>query len=347
MRNSLTMLRPDDWHLHVREGAVMRAVIGDSARQFGRAIIMPNLVPPVTDRFRTRAYRDAIRAALPADSAFKPLMTCYLTDRTDADELAAGAQEGLFVAAKLYPAHATTHSAEGVSNIDALAPVLDRMQTIDLPLLVHGEVTDPDVDIFDREAVFIDRVLTPLRERHPALRIVFEHVSSRQAVTFVRAHAESGRMGATITAHHLHINRNAMLVGGMRPHNYCLPVVKTEADRLALVAAATSGEPCFFLGTDSAPHDKRRKENACAAAGVFSAPCALELYTEIFEDAGALDRLEAFASVNGPRFYGLPINQTSVTLRRETMTIPVRIEADDGTELVPFLAGTPVRWRLI
>lgn len=342
----VTLRRPDDWHLHVRDGAVLRAVIGATSRRFGRAIIMPNLVPPVTDRARARRYRDAILAALPAGADFEPLMTCYLTDRTDADDLAVGAAEGLFTAAKLYPAHATTHSADGVTDIAALVPVFERMQAIDLPLLVHGEVTDPDIDIFDRETVFIDRVLAPLRSRYPALRIVFEHVSTQAAVAFVRSHAGDGRTAATVTAHHLQTNRNALFVGGLRPHNYCLPVVKTEADRLALVEAATSGDPYFFLGTDSAPHPQGRKESACCAAGVFSAPTALELYAEVFEAAGALDRLEAFASLNGPRFYGLPVNQAQLTLERAPTPVPDRIETEDGTVLVPFRAGETLTWRL-
>lgn len=343
---TLTLRRPDDWHLHVRDGAVLRAVLGATAQRFGRAVIMPNLVPPVTDRARARAYRAEILAALPAGSDFQPLMTCYLTDATDADDLAAGAAEGLFVAAKLYPAHATTHSAAGVTSLEAIDSVLERMQAIDLPLLIHGEVTDPEIDIFDRETVFIERVLAPLRERYPALRIVFEHVSTRAAVAFVRGHAATGRLAATITAHHLQINRNAMLVGGMRPHTYCLPVVKSEADRQALVAAATSGEASFFLGTDSAPHARHRKESACAAAGVFTAPAALELYAEVFEDAGALDRLEGFASLNGARFYGLPPNPGTTTLERVPGSVPERLIVEDGTELIPFRAGEPLRWRL-
>ncbi|MBI1205870.1 MAG: dihydroorotase [Azospirillum sp.] len=347
MTQSLTLRRPDDWHLHLRAGAMLRAVLPFTAAQFGRAIVMPNLRPPVTDRAGARAYRDEIRAALPAGTDFRPLMTCYLTDRSDPDEIAAGHDEGLFTAVKLYPAHATTNSDQGVSELRLVMPVLERMQRIGLPLLVHGEVTDPAVDVFDREAVFIERVLAPLLRDLPALRVVFEHVTTADAVAFVRAEADSGRLGATITAHHLMINRSALFAGGIRPHLYCLPVAKRERHRLALVEAATSGAAAFFLGTDSAPHGITAKETACGCAGIFTAPAALELYAEVFDQAGRLDRLEDFASLNGPRFYGVPVNAGRVTLVREAWTVPERIDVSADTAVVPFRAGEPLGWRLV
>jgi dihydroorotase len=299
MADTLTIRRPDDWHLHLRDGAALKSVLPFTAQQFGRAIVMPNLTPPITTAEAANAYRDRILAALPQGADFKPLMVAYLTNGTDPEALAVGYRDGAYVAAKLYPAHATTNSSAGVTDIRNIDAVLERMAEIGMPLLVHGEVTDPTVDIFDREAVFIDKILEPLVNRLPALRIVFEHATTERAVQFVR---QSGpNIGATITPHHLLLNRNAMFQGGIRPHHYCLPVVKREKHRLALVEVATSGDAHFFLGTDSAPHAVAAKENACGCAGIFNAPTAIELYAEVFDAAGALDRLEAFASLNGPR----------------------------------------------
>ncbi|MCP9223740.1 dihydroorotase [Erythrobacter sp. LQ02-29] len=341
--NSLTIRRPDDWHVHLRDGDMLRGVAEYTARQFARAIVMPNLAPPVTTAAQAAAYRDRIMAALPADSDFTPLMTCYLTDATDAGELAAGHAEGVFTAAKLYPANATTNSAHGVTDIAHLEPVFERMAAIGMVLCVHGEVTDGEIDVFDREAVFIERVLAPLHARLPELKIVFEHITTSDAVDFVMGAGES--VAATITPQHLHINRNAMLVGGIQPHNYCLPVAKRETHRLALRKAATSGSPKMFLGTDSAPHARHAKESACGCAGIFNAPFALESYAAVFEEEGALDRLEGFASEHGPRFYGLPLNEGTVTLKRVATTVPDTIEAG-GEALVPFHAGATLGWRL-
>jgi dihydroorotase len=343
MPDRITIRRPDDWHLHLRDGAMLEAVLPWTARQFARAIVMPNLVPPVTDAASAAGYRDRIMAALPAGMAFEPLMTCYLTDRTDPDDLARGHAEGVFTAAKLYPAGATTNSASGVTDVANLRPVLARMERIGMPLLVHGEVTSPEVDIFDREAVFLEGVLAGVRADFPELKIVLEHVTTEQGVAFVEAHE---RMAGTITPHHLLINRNAMFAGGIRPHAYCLPVAKRERHRLALRRAATSGSPRFFLGTDSAPHQVAKKESACGCAGIFNAPYALEAYAAVFEAEGALDRLEAFASVNGPSFYGLPLNEGTVTLERTDALVPERLGADD-TEVVPFGAGESFGWRLV
>jgi len=345
MPDSLTIRRPDDWHLHLRDGATLEAVLPFTARQFARAIVMPNLVPPATTAAATRAYRDRILAALPPGLSFRPLMTAYLTDGTDPEDLAQGFAEGIFTAAKLYPAHATTNSAAGVSDIRRIDAVLERMAAIGMPLLIHGEVTDPAVDIFDREAAFIDRVLEPLTRRLPALRIVFEHVTTEQAVAFVGA--TGSNLGATITPHHLLINRNAMFAGGIRPHYYCLPVAKRERHRLALVQAIASGDPRFFLGTDSAPHAVSAKETACGCAGIFNAPTAIELYAEAFEAAGALAHLEAFASLNGPRFYGLPPNEARVTLIREPRPVPQSVPLPQGGEIRPFRAGETLAWRLV
>jgi dihydroorotase len=338
--DSITIRRPDDWHLHLRDGDMLSAVLPWSARQFARAIVMPNLDPPVTDSAKAAAYRERIRAALPDGAAFEPLMTCYLTDRTDPDDLARGHAEGVFTAAKLYPAGATTNSAHGVSDIAKLRPVLARMERIGMPLLVHGEVTDPDIDIFDREAVFLERVLGPMRADFPGLRIVLEHVTTADGAAFV----EDGSPGiaGTITPQHLILNRNALFAGGLRPHAYCLPVVKRERHRLALRRAATSGSERFFLGTDSAPHSVDRKESSCGCAGIFNAPFALEAYAGVFEAEGALARLEAFASESGPRFYGLPLNEGSVTLERSDALVPERIG-----EVVPFGAGESFGWRLV
>jgi dihydroorotase len=343
MTDMITMRRPDDWHVHFRDGAMLRAVLPSTTRQFARAIVMPNLVPPVSDVAAARAYRARIVAALPAGAEFTPLMTCYLTDTTDPDEVARGHAEGVFAAVKLYPAHATTHSAHGVTDIDRVMPVLERMAGLGMPLLIHGEVTDPDVDVFDREAVFIERALDPLRRRLPQLRIVLEHVTTEEAVAYVGAGGPD--LAATITAHHLIINRNALFVGGIRPHLYCLPIAKREKHRRALRRAATSGNPAFFLGTDSAPHAVPTKETACGCAGIFTAPVALELYTEVFEEEAALDRFEAFASLNGPAFYRLPANERRVTLRREPWTVPERI-GDGADAVAPFRAGETLRWQL-
>jgi dihydroorotase len=343
IRDTLTIRRPDDWHVHFRDGAMLRAVLPCTARQFARAIVMPNLVPPVTDVAAARAYRGRIVDALPGGAEFTPLMTCYLTDTSEADEVARGYEEGVFAAVKLYPAHATTHSAMGVTDVDRVMPVLDRMTRIGMPLLIHGEVTDPEVDVFDREAVFIERVLDKLRRRLPDLHIVLEHVTTEEAVAYVGA--GGANLAATITAHHLVINRNALFVGGIRPHLYCLPIAKREKHRLALRRAATSGNPAFFLGTDSAPHAIPTKETACGCAGIFTAPAALELYAEVFEEEDALDRFEAFASLNGPKFYRLPVNEGRVTFRREPWTVPQRVGEGDGA-IAPFRAGESLRWRL-
>lgn len=339
----ITLRRPDDWHVHLRDGAMLQVVAEFTARQFARAIIMPNLTPPVTTAAAAVAYAARIRAALPLDSDFQPLMTCYLTDTLDADEVERGWEQGAWVAAKLYPAHATTNSAHGVTNLDAIAPVLERMQRIGMVLAVHGEVTDPAVDVFDREAVFIERSLIPLTERYSELKIVFEHITTAEAADFVLSRPH--HLGATVTAHHLAINRNAMFQGGIRPHHYCLPVAKRERHRLALVKAATSGDTRFFLGTDSAPHLARDKESACGCAGLFTAANAIELYAEIFDAAGAIDKFEAFASLNGPAFYGLPVNAGTITLERGPLAVPQRIDALNNY-VVPFRAGETLSWRL-
>jgi dihydroorotase len=340
---TITLRRPDDWHVHFRDGAMLRTVLPLTARQFARAIAMPNLVPPVTTIAAARAYRERILAVLPPGASFTPLMTCYLTDDTDPAEVAGGFDAGVFAAVKLYPAHTTTNSAHGVTDIERVMPVLEAMAAIGMPLLVHGEVTDPDIDIFDREAVFINRVLDKLRRRLPELRIVLEHATTEEAVAYVAAGGPN--LAATITAHHLVINRNALFQGGIRPHLYCLPIAKREQHRRALRRAATSGDPGFFLGTDSAPHALPAKETACGCAGIFTASAALEIYAEVFEEEGALDRFEAFASLNGPAFYRLPVNQDRITLRREPWTVPERVGAADDA-IVPFRAGERLRWRL-
>ena len=338
----LTIRRPDDWHVHVRDGAMLRAVAPFTARQFARAIVMPNLSPPVTSVAAAEAYRSRILAALPEGADFTPLMTCYLTDSIDPDEVARGFETDVFSAAKLYPANATTNSSHGVTAIFSIMPVLERMAEIGMVLCVHGEVTDPDVDVFDREAVFIERALAPLLRELPTLRVVFEHLTTSEGVQFVESAGDN--VAATITPQHLHINRNAMLVGGIRPHAYCLPVAKRESHRLALRKAATSGSARFFLGTDSAPHARHAKESACGCAGIFNAPHALESYAAVFEAEGALDRFEAFASENGPRFYRLPLNEGTVTLERAACEVPGEIAAE-GETLVPFHAGETLGWR--
>ena len=339
----LSIRRPDDWHLHFRDGAAMRSVVPFTAKQFARAIVMPNLSPPVTTVEAGAAYRDRILAAVPEGVTFTPLMTAYLTDVSDGNELARGHAEGVFTAAKLYPAHATTGSAHGVTNITNIMPALEHMARIGMPLLIHGEVTDSHVDIFDREAVFIERTLSKLVRDLPELKIVFEHITTADAVAFVDASGPN--VGATITPQHLHINRNAMFAGGIRPHAYCLPVAKREVHRLALRKAATSGSSKYFLGTDSAPHDKSAKESACGCAGIFNAPFALESYAAVFEEEGALDKFEAFASENGPRFYGLPLNEERIILERADIVVP-ELLALEGLNVVPFHAGETLRWRL-
>lgn len=341
---SLTLTRPDDWHLHLRDDEALAAVVGASARQMGRAIIMPNLKPPVTTTEQALAYRERILAALPEGSAFEPLMTLYLTDRTPAEEIERAHASGLVQAVKLYPAGATTNSDSGVTDLRHCDEAIAAMARLGMPLLVHGEVTDAEIDIFDREAVFIERVMKPLLERHPALRVVFEHITTADAAEFVTA--APANVAATITAHHLLYNRNHMLVGGIRPHYYCLPILKRERHRQALLAAATSGNPKFFLGTDSAPHAQGDKESACGCAGAYTAPAAIELYAEAFEAAGALDRLEGFASHFGPDFYGLPRNAESVTLVREPWQLPESLAYVGDSRIVPLRAGETLAWKL-
>lgn len=343
MTSQMTIRRPDDWHVHLRDGEMLKAVVGYTARQFARAIVMPNLTPPVVTVAAARAYRERILGAVPVGADFTPLMVCYLTDDADPAEIVRGFEQGVFAASKIYPAHATTNSAHGVTDIRKLTPVLEAMQRIGMPLLIHGEVTDPEVDIFDREAVFVERILAPLVRDYPALKIVLEHITTAEAAAFV---AESGpRIGATITPQHLIINRNAIFAGGIRPHAYCLPIAKRERHRVAVRAAAVSGSPKFFLGTDSAPHEIGRKESACGCAGIFNAPFALESYAQVFEEDGVLDRLEGFASEHGPNFYGLPLNEGTVTLVREDVLVPEVIAAG-GMSAVPFHAGETMRWRL-
>ncbi|MDD9877436.1 MAG: dihydroorotase [Magnetovibrio sp.] len=340
----LTIRRPDDWHVHFRDGAMLDAVVPFTARQFGRAIVMPNLVPPVTTVAAAAEYRERIMAAVPDGVDFTPLMTAYLTDDTDPDELARGHADGVFTAVKLYPAGATTNSASGVTDLKHARPALARMQEIGMPLLVHGEVTDANVDVFDREAVFIDKVMTGLLADFPALKVVFEHVTTKDAVDFVAAH--DGPIAATITAHHLVINRTDIFRGGIRPHLYCLPIAKREVHRQALRAAAASGGPKFFLGTDTAPHAVAAKETACGCAGIFSAPTALEAYVQVFDEMEALANFEAFASLNGPAFYGLPANEAQVTLERAPSEVPATVESADGETVQPFQAGETLPWRL-
>ncbi len=344
MATTLTLRQPDDWHVHLRDGAMLDGVARYTARQFGRAIVMPNLAPPVTDCRQAVEYRDRILRATADHADFTPLMTCYLTDDCDPVELARGYRDGIFTAAKLYPANATTNSSHGVSDIAKLRPVLEMMQDQGMPLLIHGEVTDHDVDIFDRERVFIDRHMKRLVDQYPSLKIVFEHITTADAVAFVDG--TGANVAATITPQHLHINRNAMLVGGIRPHAYCLPVAKREEHRIALRKAATSGSAKYFLGTDSAPHARDAKENACGCAGIFNAPFALESYAAVFDEDDALPRFEGFASEHGPRFYGLPLNENRVTLVKKDCIVPPVISAG-GTDLVPFHAGATLGWTLL
>jgi len=339
----LTIKRPDDWHLHLRDGASMASVLADSARAFGRAIIMPNLKPAVRTTQQALHYRERILGALPEGSGFQPLMTLYLTDDTPAEEIARAKLSGRVFGVKLYPAGATTHSDEGVTRISRCFHALEKMQQMGMPLLVHGESTDPAIDVFDREKAFLEEVLSPALERFPRLKVVLEHITTRDAVHFVEVTGEN--VAATVTAHHLLLNRNALFMGGIRPHHYCLPVLKREEHREALVEAATSGNPKFFLGTDSAPHPRDAKEAACGCAGIYTAHAAIELYATAFEEAGALDKLEAFASRFGPRFYGLPVNQDSIALVREEWTVPQDI-AFGEERLVPLRAGDTVPWKL-
>ena len=344
MTDSLTIRRPDDWHLHFRDDQVMREVVPYTARQFARAIVMPNLSPPVTTTAMGAAYRDRILAAVPEGTDFTPLMTCYLTDTTDPDDLARGAADGVFTAAKLYPANATTNSAHGVSDVEKIYPVLERMEQEGVVLCVHGEVTTDDIDVFDREAVFIERHLRAIVSNFPKLKVVFEHITTSDAADFVLESGEN--VAATITPQHLHINRNAMLVGGIQPHNYCLPVAKRESHRLALRKVATSGSPKFFLGTDSAPHLRSAKETSCGCAGIFNAPFALESYLTVFDEEDAIAHFEGFASLHGPAFYGLPVNEERVTLERAQVPVPEALPLA-GEEIVPWHGGQTLGWRFL
>jgi len=349
--DSLTLRRPDDWHVHFRDGAMLDAVAPWTARQFARAIVMPNLMPPVTTVAAAEAYRErilaAVGAALGPDAGFTPLMTCYLTDNADEDEIRRGFEQGVFAAVKFYPAGATTNSDAGVTDVKRVYGVFETMQEIGMPLLVHGEVTDPEVDVFDREAVYIERVLTPLIDNFPELKVVFEHVTTEDAVDFVNArHGQApGTIGATITAHHLVINRTNIFRGGIRPHLYCLPIAKRERHRLALREAATSGAPAFFLGTDTAPHARAAKETDCGCAGIFSAPAALEIYAQVFDEEGSLDNFEAFASLNGPKFYGLDPNSETVTLQRGAADVPEAVTTTEG-DAVRVFGAEDTGWRI-
>ncbi len=343
MTDTLTIRRPDDWHLHLRDGAMLELVAPFTARQFGRAIVMPNLVPPVTTVAAAKAYRARIREAVGADATFEPLMTAYLTDQIDPDEVARGHEEGVLTACKLYPAGATTNSDRGVTDIAAIHPVLERMASIGMPLLVHGEVVDADIDIFDREKVFLERVLAPTLDRFPDLKVVLEHITTADAVAFVQGAGE--KVAATITAHHLRIDRNDILVGGIKPHSYCLPVAKRARHKEALRELVSTGNPKFFLGTDSAPHARSAKESACGCAGIFSAPFAIESYAQTFDELGCLDKLEGFASLHGPAFYGLAPNEPTLTLERTGQDVPERIDPE-GFDLTPFHAGERLGWSL-
>ena len=344
MTDTLTITRPDDWHIHFRDGAAMQSVLPDTARVFGRAIAMPNLKPPVTTTLLADEYRARLLAAVPAGVVFEPLMTLYLTDNTTPDEIRRAKASGFVHAVKYYPAGATTNSDSGVTDLVRAYPAIAAMEEVGMPLLLHGEVVDADIDVFDREAVFIERYLTRLMQDFPRLKIVLEHITTRQAADFVAS--APANVAATITVHHLLYNRNAMFRGGIRPHFYCLPILKRESHRQALVAAAISGNPKFFLGTDSAPHAVGAKESSCGCAGIYTAHAAIELYAEVFEDAGALDRLEAFASFHGADFYGLPRHADSLTLRRESWPVPANLSL--GSEsLIPLRAGESVRWRVV
>lgn len=342
MTDTLTIRRPDDWHLHFRDGEMLKLVAPYTARQFKRAIVMPNLVPPVTTVAAAESYRTRIRDAVGPDSDFEPLMTAYLTDTIDPDEVARGFETGVFTACKLYPAGATTNSDSGVTDIRKIDAVLARMAEVGMPLLVHGEVVSADIDIFDREKVFLERILAPTLERFPDLKVVLEHITTKDSVDFVKAGGD--RLAATITAHHLRIDRNDMLVGGIRTHLYCLPVAKRRLHKDALREIVTTGSAKFFLGTDSAPHARSAKESACGCAGIFSAPVALESYAQTFEELGALDKLEGFASEHGPRFYGLPLNESTVTLERSGLDVPASLDPQ-GADLTPFHAGERLNWR--
>jgi len=344
MTTRLEIIRPDDWHVHLRDGAMLETVVNFTAAQFGRAIVMPNLSPPVTTVAEAAAYRDRIKAVVREGFDFEPLMTCYLTDTMDPEELRNGYAEGVFTAAKLYPANATTNSAHGVTDIKKIYPALEVLQSTGMPLLVHGEVTHSEVDIFDREAVFIDQVLVPLMADFPDLKIVFEHITTAEAADFV--FEGPGNLAATITPHHLEFNRNAIFKGGIRPHYYCLPIAKREKHRLALRRVATSGSDKFFLGTDSAPHLVGAKESSCGCAGLFNAPCALQSYLKTFDEEGALDKFEAFASLNGPAFYGLPVNNAKIVLEKSLVAIPEAIMVEDS-HVIPFHAGDRMDWALV
>ena len=345
--DEIIIRRPDDWHVHLRDGAMLDAVLPFTARQFSRAIVMPNLAVPVTTAALAADYRRKILQALPDEKTcegFVPLMTCYLTDETSANDISQGYTDGIFAAAKLYPANATTNSAHGVTNMNELDAVFEGMQDIGMPLLVHGEVTDPKVDIFDREAIYIERVLILLTKKFPKLKIVMEHVTTKDAVDFVRAH--QNQVAATITAHHLMLNRNDIFQGGIHPHRYCLPIAKREVHQLALREAATSGDTCFFLGTDTAPHPLSDKEAACGCAGIFTAVNALELYTQVFDEENELEKLEGFASIHGSAFYGMDLNDEHVTLVKENVRIPGSIPVSDGSSIRPFRAGQTLSWKL-
>ena len=343
MSDQLILRQPDDWHVHLRDGEMLHLTVPHTARQFRRAIVMPNLVPPIVSAAAAAAYQSRINKAVPAGLEFTPLTTCYLTDKTEPAEIKQGWEAGVFAAAKLYPAHATTNSSHGVTDPARLWDVFAIMQRLGMPLLIHGEVTDPEVDVFDRENVFIDRVLTRLIDDFPDLKIVLEHITTAEAVDFILA--TSAKVAATITPHHLVINRNALFQGGLRPHLYCLPIAKRERHRHALRRAAISGNPKFFLGTDSAPHPVAAKESACGCAGIFNAPYALEAYAQVFDEEGALERLEGFASIHGPHFYGLPINEHRIVLERRATEVPAALVSPDGQRVVPFLGGQTVAWR--
>ncbi len=349
--SSLTIPKPDDWHLHLRDEAILKAVLPFTARHFARAVIMPNLKEPVVTSAQAQAYRERIRLALPEGKTFTPLMTAYLTDTTQPDDLVRGFEEDIFFAAKLYPARSTTFSENGVTDVQAIAPLLETLQRLGMPLLIHGEVATPDIDFFDRETVFIDRVLIPLRRAFPELKIVLEHITTRHAVQYVTSEAQNSELAATITPHHLLLNRNALFEGGLHPHHFCLPVLKCEQDRLAVLEAATSGAPMFFAGTDSAPHPRTSKESAHGAGGIFSAPTALSLYAEIFEKAGTLEKLETFLCFNGPVFYGLPFNAGTLTLEKEKPEPLKPILTEENVEIVPFLPfmsalNSGLSWRV-